>query len=418
MTRAAPAPSGIDWARADSLSAEHGASFFLLDEALFRTNYAAFRAAFAAHYPDVRIGYSYKTNYTPFLCRIIDELGGHAEVVSDMEYALARRLGVAGDRIIFNGPYKARAAFEEALLTGATVNLDSLRDVEMLEAIAPAHPGHDFALVIRCNFHLGGAKDSGGGVSRFGMDPDGPEFAHALEVLEHLSNARLKGLHCHFPDRDLDSFGRRAKAMAALMHRLFPDEPPELVNIGGGYFSNMPEALRQSFGVPPATFADYGALVGGILSRAVARYRRPPALFLEPGTALVADVQTFYTRVLSTRTVHGRNVASVAGSIFDISPTARSTKLPVTILGQGGGVAGAWDLGGYTCIEGDLLSLGLEAAIAPGDFAVFNNVGSYSVVMRPPFILPANPILARTTAGEIITVKRRETIDDVFRNYV
>ena len=403
----------LDWGEADALAAEHGESFFLLDEALFRKNFADFRAAFTQHYPDVQIGYSYKTNYTPFLCRIVDELGGYAEVVSEMEFSLARRLGVAGPRIIFNGPYKARAAFEEALLTGATVNLDSLRDVEMLEAIAPSHPNHDFALVVRCNFPLGEGAD----VSRFGMDPDGTEFAHTLDVLARLPNARLKGLHCHFPDRDLDSFGRRAKAMVALMHRLFPEAPPEVINIGGGYFSRMPEALRQSFGVPPATFADYGACVGGILSRAVAGYARAPTLFLEPGTALVADVQKFYTRVLSTRTVHGRHVASVAGSIFDISPTARSTRLPVSILGSGGGRQAKWDIGGFTCIESDLLSTGLDAAIAPGDFAVFGNVGSYSVVMRPPFILPANPILARTAAGDIVTVKRRESFDDVFRNY-
>jgi len=297
------------------------------------------------------------------------------------------------------------------------LNLDSHRDIEMLRAVSANHPSIMVAVVLRCNFAL----HEGGEISRFGMDPDGPEFAQALEVINAAPNLRLKGLHCHFPDRDLESFGLRAEKMVTLLARVFPDTPPEVINIGGGYFSNMPDSLRAQFSVPPAAFSDYGALVGKILNKAY-QGAKPPALFLEPGTALVADTQSFYTQVISTKTVRGKNFATVAGSSFDISPTARSRVLPVTaILDETDTArvgAQAFDVVGYTCIEKDILSEGFTAPLKAGDYLRYDNVGSYSVVMRPPFILPANPVLyTDPSGGELHLIKRRQTTAEVFANF-
>lgn len=408
----------LNHAALNALSETHGASFFVLDGPRFAANFTALHAAFADHYPTVNIGYSYKTNYTPQLCRIAHSLGGYAEVVSEMEYNLAKRLNIPGPRIIFNGPYKARAAFEDAVLTGATLNLDSHRDIEMLSAVAAAHPNTDIAVVLRCNFEL----EEGGDISRFGMDPTSAEFSNALGVIAATFNLRLKGLHCHFPDRDLDSFGARAEKMVTLLRHVFPDAPPEVLNIGGGYFSNMPDSLRAQFAVPPATFSDYGALVGKTLSKAF-QGSKAPALFLEPGTAVVADTQSFYTRVISTKTIRGKNFATVAGSSFDISPTARSHVLPVTpVLSEGSSerpTGKVFDVVGYTCIEKDILSEGVAAPLQAGDFLRYDNVGSYSVVMRPPFILPANPVLfVNEPGGALQLIKRRQSTDDVFANFV
>ena len=66
----------LDFASLERLGQSHGDSFFVLDGARFSDNFLTMRKAFRDYYPDVRIGYSYKTNYTPQLCRIVHELGG------------------------------------------------------------------------------------------------------------------------------------------------------------------------------------------------------------------------------------------------------------------------------------------------------------------------------------------------------
>ena len=57
----------------EKLREEYGNAFYLLDSEQFRANFKELKAAFSAVYPNFNIAYSYKTNYTPKLCKIVDE---------------------------------------------------------------------------------------------------------------------------------------------------------------------------------------------------------------------------------------------------------------------------------------------------------------------------------------------------------
>ena len=47
---------------------------------------------------------------------------------------------------------------------------------------------------------------------------------------------------------------------------------------------------------------------------------------------------------------------------------------------------------------------------------VVHNCGSYSLVMKPPFILPNFPVLD-ISEGEVELIKRAETFEDIFHTY-
>ena len=307
------------------LAQVHGPSFFVLDERRLRINFRSLLGNFRANFHKVEIGYSYKTNYTPKVCSILHEEGAWAEVVSEMEFVSARRLVQSNHKIIFNGPYKSNWAFRQAALCGATINLDSDRDLELLSEVASSIGEKvTIRVVIRVNFALDET------ISRFGFDVNGPDFPRAIELLTKFPNVDFVGLHCHFPHRSLDSFRERAKALVALCQRVFPEKPPEVLNIGGGFFSSLPESIISRMSTSPATFSEYAKTVGQVLTHAFPDPAKSPTLFLEPGTALVADTMTFYTQVVSIKEVRGSHFATVAGSIFDISPNAKTKHLPVT----------------------------------------------------------------------------------------
>jgi diaminopimelate decarboxylase len=82
----------------------------------------------------------------------------------------------------------------------------------------------------------------------------------------------------------------------------------------------------------------------------------------------------------------------------------------------------SFDVGGFTCVEGDILTKGLAEPLAVGDFLVYENVGSYSVVMKPPFILPDVPILRTRVdssgARSFDVIRRAQTVDQVFETFV
>ena len=77
----------------DSLSREYGDSYYILDSDVFKDNSERLISSFKKYYDNFNIAYSYKTNYIPKLVKAVDRLGGFAEVVSDMEFNLARRIG-------------------------------------------------------------------------------------------------------------------------------------------------------------------------------------------------------------------------------------------------------------------------------------------------------------------------------------
>ena len=409
----------LSWTILDRLARRYGCGFHLLDLPLFEENYQTFAAAIGRFYPNSKIAYSYKTNYVPALCRRVNELGGYAEVVSGMEYQLALRVGVSPKRIIFNGPLKPRDELECALLAGSIVNLDSIREIEVLETVAARFPDTTLWVGVRCNFPVEESK-----ISRFGFDADSDQLKRIFDRLRRIPSCNVMGLHCHFSTREksAESYAIRISRLLELGRQHFGAEGLRMINIGGGYFSRLNDAQQKRLGVHAPDWDDYAAAIGTPLAKAYPD-GHGPELVLEPGTALVANVMQFATQIVELKSIGTRTMALVAGSIHNIKPTLHEKEMSFQVFrapeneGRGGGF-GPVDLVGYTCMEHDCLYHAFQGNLAPGDFVVFDNVGAYTVVMKPPFIQPSPAIVAlrRDDLGFDL-VKRRETASDVFATY-
>ena len=398
-----------------TLALEHGASFFLLDRTRFARDYLSLRKAFCDRYPCTQLAYSYKTNYLPAICKLVRELGGYAEVVSPMEYRLARTLGVPSTRIVFNGPFKPHADLCVALLEGAMVNLDSQAEIDVMRTLAAENPRGRFAYGLRCNFDIGD-----GDVSRFGFDARDQRFFELIASLRTIENCVLEGLHCHYvtPSKSAQSFSAIAARMLELSDRVFAESPPRYLNLGGGLFSPMPDKLKAQFGSQVPDFEDYAEAIG---TKFRARYSdgQGPELILEPGIAVAAGCMRFCTPVVAMKRIAGRAMAIVAGSVYDVKPTKHAKNLPLNVISQNGGEGeelAECDIVGHTCMEDDRLHAGFSGRLAVGDYLMFENVGGYSLVLRPPFIYPAPAILALSDNG-VEVVRRAERYEDVFATF-
>jgi len=178
----------LSWSLLEQL-AEHGEELYLLDLAAVRRSFVEWRTALRAAYPESAVAYSYKTNYTPAICHLVDELGGCAEVTSSMELDLVERLGVAGARVLFNGPYKQLADIERALCAGALVFLDGLHEVDFVEAVAARDPQRTLRVGLRCHVELEGSSPS-----RFGFDVGSRAFAEAVSRLTRVAGCTAVNL--------------------------------------------------------------------------------------------------------------------------------------------------------------------------------------------------------------------------------
>lgn len=408
----------IDYAyNIHELQKQYGDSFYVLRSDKFKNNYSELLDSFKNIYSKFNIAYSYKTNYIPVLCKLVDELGGYAEVVSDMEYQLAKTIGVAAHKIIFNGPYKCREAVKELLGDGGIVNIDSIVDFELIKDIAKESDfNKKINVAIRCNFDI---KD--GVISRFGVDVDSPEFEEILSYCNNSDNIFLCGVHLHFADRSLQAWKGRVEGLKNILLKYFKT-PPKYIDLGGGLFGKMPASLKKQFNSDIPSYQEYASVVAPLFVELYGSlsYEEQPNVFIEPGSALVGDVMDFVARVVSIKRVRDKYIATLTGSIYNINPTLNKKNPPIKVIQANHTesiIYKALDFGGYTCIESDYLYKNFNGSLAIGDFIVFGNVGSYSIVLKPPFILPNFPIIDLSTSG-IKLVKRQENFDDIFNTFV
>lgn len=393
------------------LTEQVGDAFYLLESKQFRENFVELKEEFTKIYPNFNIAYSYKTNYTPKLCRIVNELGGFAEVVSDMEMEIALRIGVEPKNIIWNGPFKNAKKVEQLLVMGGTVNLDSAYEIELISEIARKYPNHTLNVGVRCNFDV-----NDGVVSRFGFDIESDDFKKALTVIAEHENLYLIGLQCHFATRALHTWRPRAEGMLSLIEEL--GILPEHIDLGGGLFGKMVDSLKSQFDSEIPSYRQYAEAVAPVFAEKFKNYAEKPMLLIEPGSALVGDCMHFASRVVNIKNVRGKYIATLLGSIYNINPTFNKKNPPIEVISMGNPQSEYVDLdfGGFTCIESDYLYRHYNGNLAKGDMVVFGNVGSYSVVLKPPFILPNFPIID-ISEGQLEIIKRGESFDDLFHTF-
>ena len=393
----------------EQLRAEYGEAFYLLDSAQFRMNFAELKTAFNNIYPNWNIAYSYKTNYTPKLCKIVNELGGYAEVVSEMELEIAKRVGCKMDRVIWNGPIKNVPIMEQFLLDGGTINIDSIEELEQVKDIHNRHADKLIHVGIRCNYDV-----NDGVVSRFGFDIDGVEFMEAVKFATTTKNVKFINFQCHFAKRQIAYWPARAKGMVDLIDRL--GVIPERIDIGGGLFGKMADSLRAQFSCEIPDYEAYAKAAAQVFADYFADKGVKPELLIEPGSAVVGDCMKFIGTVKTIKNVRGKWIATVLGSQKNISMTGINP--PMEVIAMGGEQKEYKDLDfvGFTCIEGDVLYHNYTGKLAHQDAIVISNCGSYSLVMKPPFILPNFPVLD-ISEGKTEVIKRAENFDDLFHTF-
>lgn len=393
----------------NELRKEYGDAFYLLDSEQYRNNFLELRDSFRKIYPNFNIAYSYKTNYTPKFCKIVNELGGYAEIVSEMELEIALRVGVRPNRIIWNGPIKNPKKLEEFLVAGGTDNIDSIEELEVVKNIAEKHPDKTLNLGIRCNYEV-----NDGVVSRFGFDVDSEGFKNVLAFVTSTPNVHFINFQCHFAKRQIEYWPARAKGMVELIDRL--GIIPERIDIGGGLFGKMADSLKAQFTNEIPDYQAYAEAAARVFAEYFADKDVKPELLIEPGSAVVGDCMKFVGTVKTIKNVRGKWFATILGSQKNISMTGINPPMEVIAMGGEQKEYENLDMVGFTCIEGDVLYHNYNGKLAHEDAIVISNCGSYSLVMKPPFILPNFPVL--DICGEKTEViKRGEVFDDLFHTF-
>ncbi|HUM84432.1 MAG TPA: hypothetical protein PLN48_11790 [Lachnospiraceae bacterium] len=402
---------------ARSILAKYGSPCYIFHSDEYIENYRSHEKALKAAYPKYEVAYSFKTNYAPRICEIVKSLGGYAEVVSDMEYCFAKKLGYENSRIIYNGPIKG-PLLAEHMYAGGIVNIDSLDELDRALSYCRENPDHTYKIGLRANIDIGQPI-----ISRFGIDTSSSDFEDAVQKIRSCGNVTLSGLHCHISkSRTVESWARRMKIMLELADRYFPDNPPEYIDLGSGMFGVIEPEVASFFKMEIPSYEDYARAA---IAPFYEHYRsfpeeKQPILFTEPGTTLDNRYVSLLSTVTAIKEVRGKTFAALDTSKFNLGKISTDFNLPLKVLPMGRPEKQLKDADfvGYTCLEYDVVYRSYSGSLAVGDCVVFGNVGGYTNVQKPPFILPQCAMVEKKSDGTISLMKRTETWQDVMETYI
>ena len=406
----------INYIEVKDLAQKIGTPFYLMHPDKYRKNISDFISAFKKKYPHVIAGYSFKTNYVLALCEVAKSLGCYAEVVSEMELDLAIKLGF--EHIILNGPIKKESALLKAISHRAVINLDSEYEVDYICQYKSENPASELKVGLRVNVHL--TDEKGNSTVQCGLREGRFGFAHDIigNNINRLKSAGIKivSLHGHTSssDRAVKNYQVITDYMLSVCEEFRLDDL-QYFDIGGGFFGAAPEGLDLK-GKP--SYEDYANVVLDLALKNEWFVHRQPAIVIEPGSSVVSNVFTYFTKVYQLKHIGSKNFVMVDGSVFDVKPTMHSNNLPYRILSEDGdGESGIFDVVGSTCMEKDIILHDVELnKIKAGDFIEINGVGAYTIALTPTFINYLAPILSIEN-GEMELVRRRQNVEDIITIY-
>lgn len=367
---------------------------------------------------------SYKTNPVPAVLQLLHAAGIGAEVISPYELWLAIRLGVPGERLIYNGPAKSPASLRSAVEHGAlAINANSTTELASLRDAADA-VGRQANIGLRITV-------PGMWSGQFGIPAASERLVDAIDSARNDDRLSLVALHAHRGGRlrTADEFAGHVRQVldVCIALRDRTGWVPTLLDLGGslatptvGDIDRREYRLNRALGtdlLPPDPAAclrldDAAVLAQEMVDDALGNDADVRAV-LEPGRALTGDSQLLLTTVVG---VHddgaiphaildaGINVAEPTGSeyhqLFHVSrPTAPAPT--------------SYRLVGPICTPGDVLYHHWRLPeLAAGDVLAVMDSGAYFVPFSTSFSFP-RPAIVMQHATHCTIGRAAETFADL-----
>ncbi|MFE7271828.1 diaminopimelate decarboxylase family protein [Streptomyces sp. NPDC057623] len=255
-----------------------------------RDNARSLKAAFAQYF-DVSLHFPLKSCYLPAIATALRADGHGVEVMSDLEWQLARRFGFTPEQVVANSPARTSKHRRELIAaeTGL-IGVDSVAELERIEDEARSQ-SRIARIAVRVNpLNETGAFFTAG--SKLGADLDG-----AADLVERALASRwcdVAALHAHQLRHCTDAhlFHRMVRGLAELAVQTAPaDRPFPTVNLGGGLESRF---LLERSGAKADDFAEAARDALGMLPVT-------PSVILEPGRYVVGDAAVGLTNVVGRK---------------------------------------------------------------------------------------------------------------------
>ena len=402
----------IDGVPVKGLIEQFGSPLFVLSEKQVRRNTRSAMRAFKTRYPAVNFAWSYKTNYLNAVCNIFHQEGSWAEVVSGLEYRKALGNGVAGTRIIFNGPGKEKRDLLLAIENDSLIHIDHFDELYMLLDLCDA-VNKKPRVAIRVNMDVGEYPLW----DRFGFNFENEEAWIAISKIIASGKLLLTGLHCHIGTfvLSVNAYRIAATKMCALAMRCKTqlNTTIQYLDMGGGFPSTntLKGAYLPGVDTVPSIDEFAEAITSTILEYGF-KQEELPMLILECGRVLIDDAGYLLGTVLANKRLSDGRRATImdfgVNTLFtsfwydhQISPAQDFDQHTENMV-----------LYGPLCMNIDVVRESVNLPLLNvGDNLVVHKVGAYNMTQWMQFIMARPAVVLIDEQQQPHLVRQAETLE-------
>jgi len=395
----------------EALAERFPTPFHIYDEKGIRENVRRLKAAFAWS-PGFKEYFAVKAAPNPYLMKILKSEGIGSDCSSYGELLLSEKVGIVGEDIIFTSNDTPVYEYEKAKELGAIINLDDISHIDYLDEQV------GLPELVCCRYNPGPLK---GGNAIIGH-PEEAKYGFTREQLfdgyRQLRDKGVKrfGLHTMVASNELevDYFIETAHMLLELVHELSTELGIEFefVNLGGGI--GIPYR-------PEEEAVDLEALGAGVKKLydelIVGKGIRPLDIRLECGRMITGPYGYLVGRVLHRKSTYKEYVGLDACMANLMRPGMYGAYHHVTVAGKEDAPCDfVCDVTGSLCENNDKFAIDRALPqVEIGDLVIVHDAGAHGHSMGFNYNakLRSAELLLRED-GEVVQIRRPETIDDYF----
>lgn len=394
---------GVD---ALDIAEKYGCPVYVYDAAIIKRQYEELTSAFDV--PSLKLNYACKALTNINILQYIRSLGAGLDTVSIQEVRLGLHAGYAPHDIIYTPNCVSLEEISEAVALGVQINIDNLSILEQFGDAFPHVP-----VCIRVNPHImagGNSKISVGHIdSKFGISIH--QVPHIVRIVE-TTGLSITGLHMHTGSDILDA-GVFLQGAEVLFNVANHFDSLEYIDFGSGFkIDYKGDGLATDV-------VDLGEQISKRFRAFCKSYGRELTLMFEPGKYLVSESGYFLTKVNVIKQTTSTVFAGVdSGLNHLIRPMLYDAYHKITNISKTSGRTRIYTVVGYIC-ETDTFGVNRKLTeVHEGDVLAFSNAGAYCWMMSSNYNSRYRPAEVFLHEGKDYLIRKRETMDDIFRNQV
>lgn len=400
----------------DKIAQEYPTPFYLYDEKGIRANVKALKEAFSWN-EGYKEYFAVKATPNPFLIKILKEYDCGCDCSSMTELMLSRAIGVVGSDIMFSSNDTPVEEFRYAEQIGATINLDDITHIEVLEKAVGKLPKR-----LSCRYNPGGlfkiSNDimDNPGDAKYGMTTE--QLFEAFRILKEKGVEEF-GIHAFLASNTVtnDYYPMLAKVLFDVAVRLKKETGAHItfINLSGGI--GIPYRPEQE---PNDIF-----VIGEGVRKAYEEVLIPEgmgdvAIYTELGRYMMGPYGALVTRAINEKHTHKEYIGVDACAVNLMRPAMYGAYHHITVMGKEDMPCDhKYDVTGSLCENNDKFAIDrMLPEIEKGDLLFIHDAGAHGFAMGYNYNgkLKSAEILLRED-GKTELIRRAETPADYFATF-